>query len=171
MRTPPRESPLPFHGAWFHLTLTTPILCHPFGHFRDTVWLVSSLGHTGAFTNFSSQRYTTVIETYTKTGQIFYIHLVNRSCQEAKLIYLPGIPASDISKALCKQGIEPRTKEKKRNSPSSGVTPFMSVKSQYGCKRNTGDQEILGPDKRCNPGSRSQRRETGVGLEMWEEPT
>ena len=97
MRTPPRESPLPFHGAWFHLTLTTPILCHPFGHFRDTVWLVSPLGHTGAFTNFSSQRYTTVIETYTKTGQIFYIHLVNRSCQEAKLIYLPGIPASDIS--------------------------------------------------------------------------
>ena len=39
----------------------------------------------------------TVIETYTKTGQIFYIHLVNRSCQEAQLIYLPGSPASDIS--------------------------------------------------------------------------
>ena len=31
------------------------------------------------------------------TGQIFYIHLVNRSCQEAQLIYLPGSPASDIS--------------------------------------------------------------------------
>lgn len=39
----------------------------------------------------------TVIETYTKTGQIFSIYLVNRSCQEAKLIYLPGSPASDIS--------------------------------------------------------------------------
>ena len=78
---------------------------------------------------------------------------------------------SDISKALCKQGIEQGTKEIKRNSPSSGVTPFISVKSQHRCKRNTAEQQILGPDKRCNPGSRSQRRETGVGLEMGEEPT
>ena len=79
---------------------------------------------------------------------------------------------SDISKALCKQGVEPGTKEIKRNSPSSRVAQLISVKMQHTHRRNTTKQQILGPDKRCSPQWKgtSEGGERG-GLEMWEEPT